>query len=213
MRTPPKNRLNLTGLTFGRLTVTKEGEREKEQRRWYCLCECGNTVLVLQASLRSGSTTSCGCLHSEVVSNTFSTHRLSRSPEYLIWSSMKRRCYNQRNIGYALYGGRGIKVCDRWRNDFLAFLNDMGPRPSLKHSLDRIDNDRDYEPGNCRWATIQEQGRNKRSNHFLTFDGKTLTIAEWAELTNIPQIVLRSRINANRWSVERALTTPYKSKK
>lgn len=193
MRTPPKNRLNLAGSIFGKLTVIDEGPRNENIRQWNCVCECGNTKLIRQDSLRSGRTISCGCFHSQVVSTTFSTHRRTKTVEYRIWQSMKGRCGNPKNVGYALYGGRGIKVCDRWLNDFPTFLSDMGPRPSPKYSLDRIDNSKGYEPSNCRWATIEIQGNNKRNNHYLTHNGETLTIAEWSRRTGIPDKVLRQR--------------------
>jgi len=213
MRTPPKNRLDLTGNVYGRLTVVKEGDRQNKQRRWYCQCECGNTVLVLQSSLRGGLTSSCGCLHSEGVRNLMSTHNLSGTPEYVAWQGMKTRCNNPNSISYPLYGGRGIRVCDHWAQDFLSFLSDMGPKPGPEYSLDRIDNAKNYEPGNCRWATLSEQGRNKRNNHYLTYNGETLTIAEWAERTGIPEKTLRFRVNRSKWSDERAITTPYKPPK
>lgn len=213
MRTPPKNRLDLTGTVYGRLTVTSEGERQNKQRRWYCQCECGNTVLVLQSSLRGGLTSSCGCLHKEFVSDLKATHKLTGTPEHRAWQGMKTRCNNPNSISYPLYGGRGIKVCDRWLNDFPAFLEDMGPRPSSAHSLDRIDNSKDYEPTNCRWATDKEQGRNKRNNHYLTYNGETLTVVEWAERIGIPEKVLRHRVNRSKWTDEQAITTPYVAKK
>ena len=105
-----------------------------------------------------------------------------QSPEYRVWAGMLTRCYNENNKTYCRYGGRGITVCDRWRNSFLAFLEDMGPRPSLKHTLDRIDNNGNYEPGNCRWATMIEQARNKSTSLWLELGGVSRPAMEWCEL-------------------------------
>ena len=124
------------------------------------------------------------------------------------YHSMKSRCYNKNDKDYALYGGRGIKVCKRWRDSFEAFFEDMGPKPSPKYSLDRYPNkDGDYEPGNCRWATWREQQNNRRNNRRLTLNGKTHTITQWERITGISNHTIRARIRMG-WSVEKALTTP-----
>jgi len=121
---------------------------------------------------------------------------------------MLDRCYDEKNSAFHLYGGRGITVCSRWRKSFEAFQRDMGPRPSRRHSVDRINTDGNYEPGNCRWATPKEQARNMRSNRILTAFGKSLCVAAWAEETGIPVGVLRDRIGKLGWETERALSTP-----
>jgi len=133
------------------------------------------------------------------------------SPEYSIWMNLRARCNNPKNNRYDSYGARGIKVCDRWMADFVNFLEDMGRRPSKAHSIDRIDNDGNYEPGNCRWATRKEQCRNRRSSRFLEFNGQVKTAAEWAEEVGIEQSTLNLRLKYG-WSVERALTQPLRGK-
>lgn len=126
---------------------------------------------------------------------------------------MINRCRNARSPYYHLYGGRGIKVCERWKgkNGFLNFLQDMGRRPSPKHSIDRIDNNGNYEPGNCRWATRIEQNRNRRDNRLVTFNGQTKCIAEWCDETGLPEKSVRARLWLLGWSVEDALTTPIRA--
>lgn len=206
-------KLDLTGQVYGRLTVIEEAERRNQKRYWRCRCECGNETAVLQQSLRRGQTQSCGCLHNEMIGAQRATHNRTRTPEFNAWVNMRLRCNNPNNTSYPNYGGRGIRVCQRWANDFAAFLEDMGERPSPRHTLERADNSKDYSPENCRWATWEEQGRNKRNNHYLTHDQETLTIAEWSERTGIPQKVLRRRVNQLKWPTAKALTTPCKSMK
>jgi hypothetical protein len=130
-----------------------------------------------------------------------------KTPEYEAWQSMKARCLNPRHRFFKHYGGRGIKVCEQWRQSFANFVADMGPRPSPDHSLDRIDNNGHYGPGNCRWVTQKEQCNNRRSNHHVTFNGETRTISQWAEVTGILKSCIRLRLKAG-WSIEAALTTP-----
>lgn len=138
-------------------------------------------------------------------------HGLSYTAEYRAWQTMRLRCLEPNNPAYASYGGRGITVCDRWKDSPAAFIEDMGLKPSPKHELDRIDNDRGYEPGNCRWVTRAANDRNRRSNRYLTFRGQRLALAEWCERLNLPRDTVRKRIEAG-WSIERALTTPVRSK-
>lgn len=135
------------------------------------------------------------------------THGLRYSPEYNHWRHMKGRCYNPNNHKYKNYGGRGITVCERW-HDFLAFYEDMGPRPSKHHSIDRIDNDGDYCPENCRWATVITQSRNKRNVTSFTYNGKTMTVPEWAEHLGVRALSIHARLNRG-WSVEEALGRPF----
>ena len=137
-------------------------------------------------------------------------HGLSDTPEFQIWAGMIKRCENTKANGYENYGGRGIRVCPEWRADFLAFYRHVGPKPSPQHSIDRIDNNRDYEPGNVRWATWKTQARNKRGNHRLQHDGLDLTVAEWAERTGIPYRTILTRM-ADGWEPSRALTEPSKT--
>lgn len=169
------------GTTFGKLTVLRRGSNTKQgKQQFVCRCACGKTGTYRWEFLRTGHTNSCGCLQREVLSKNRKTHGKSDTTEYGIWSQMKTRCLCPTVPGFRDYGGRGIAVCDRWKKSFSAFLADMGPRPSKLYSLDRINNDGNYEPGNCRWALAQQQQKNKRSSRRLTINGETLTLGEWA---------------------------------
>ncbi len=131
----------------------------------------------------------------------------TKRPEYVIWLGIVSRCLTPSTSSWASYGGRGIKVCDRWRTSFEAFISDMGVRPSIDHSVDRIDNNGNYEPGNCRWATRSEQARNTRVSTAMTVNGTTRTIPDWSDLTGLPIGTLRARLRYG-WSPERAVSTP-----
>lgn len=137
--------------------------------------------------------------------------RGGKTPTYKVWMSMIRRCTMPSQDSYKLYGGRGIKVCDRWLNSYAAFLEDMGERPDGA-SLDRINSNGHYEPDNCRWASMKEQQRNRRGNRILTYQGQSKTVAEWAEITGVHSATIRSRIDMYGWSVEQALSTPKRSR-
>lgn len=150
--------IDLTGVRFGRLMVIEKAVLEKPgQAKWVCKCDCGKIISVRSQDLRNTRTQSCGCLRNELISK----HKLSRTNEYHIWIGIKARCNQPNSKGYHNYGGRGIKLCERWER-FENFLEDMGPRPSPSHSIDRINVNGNYEPSNCRWATTLEQARNKR---------------------------------------------------
>lgn len=150
--------IDLTGNKIGRWAVIKEAERKGRVRYWFCICECGTERDVCQSTLRNGESTSCGCL----TIDRMTRHGLYKTKEFKVWSGMISRCEKPKNISYPLYGGRGIKVCDRWRRSFSFFINDMGMRPGKGYDLDRINPDGDYEPGNCRWATRSQNLQNRR---------------------------------------------------
>lgn len=186
--------ISIIGKTFGRLTVISDAEPRSEfsgntHRQSNCLCECGTQCVVLNASLRSGNTKSCGCYRKEWMRKTFVTHGQARAgmktSVYEIWKNMISRCQNESQKCYPNYGGRGIAVCDRWKESFERFFEDVGPRPPGT-TLDRIDNNKGYEPGNCRWATPKQQGRNRRSNCVLTVRGVTGCLTELCEHFKVP---------------------------
>lgn len=179
---------DITGCKSGLLTATKRvGTYSNGEPLYECLCECGNTTIVYATRVRNGLVKSCGCLKGN------HKHGRAYSSEYRIWRAMRDRCYNSKNQDFHRYGGRGISVCERWQ-DFEAFFADMGERPSTRHSIDRIDNDKGYYKENCRWATPIEQSRNTRSNKMVSFLDKTQCVAAWAEEFCIPDHKLRHRL-------------------
>ena len=187
-----------TGNVYGRLTVV-EFAGVHDGIRWSCHCECGNTTIVSGRSLRNGRTKSCGCKHKSV-------QGLSTSPEYRIWYDLKRRCYDTKKKDYKYYGARGITVCKRWRDSFLAFYEDMGAKPFPKATIERIDNDGNYEPGNCRWATQQEQTQNSRNVRLLTYNGETMGLAAWARKLGIDRCTLRLRLDKG-WPLDEVFSS------
>lgn len=168
---------------------------------WKCICDCGKEKKVRDLSLRRDESKSCGCFQLEISV----THGVSKSSTYKSWEMMRQRCLNKNYDRYSDYGGRGIKICDRWL-DFNNFLNDMGEKPAGL-SLDRIDVNGNYEPSNCKWSTMKEQNRNRRYNNLISFNGETRCLQEWCELFSIKEGTLRSRLK-NGWSVVDALITP-----
>lgn len=201
-----------SGMRFSRLVaiqlMVKGSKRVKEE--WLCVCDCGEKRSVRSHSLRTGHTKSCGCLQREIVTQGGRLkieHGHARSsgvarptPTWSSWNSMIRRCNDKNARDYHLWGGRGITICDRWGN-FSAFLEDMGVRPAGT-TLDRIDNEKNYEPGNCRWATKQEQGRNRRDNIVVEHEGRAATLAEWSEVTGIAYATLNRRYHRGKLGSE-----------
>lgn len=201
---------DITGKKFGRLTVIEFSHRRKDKIHYKCICDCGTEVKTRGANLKDGTTQSCGCLHKERTKKKNTTHGLSKTVEYRAYFAMKTRCYNQKDPGYKDWGGRGIKVCPEWLNDFTVFLKDMGPRPSKQHSIERINNDKGYCKVNCRWATIKEQSRNRRSTNMVSYKGETLCIMDWAKKLDIKYVTLQQRFKSG-WSTEKAFTQEVKT--
>jgi hypothetical protein len=184
-------RQDLTGKTFGLLTVIEAcGSTNAGKRLWRCSCSCGGETVVVGSHLSSGNTSSCGCGRQRFKPS----HGGAYKPEYRVWHLMKQRCRNQNQTSYGAYGGRGITVCERWAQSFEAFLEDMGPRPSPQHQLDRIDNDRGYEPGNCRWATRLQNMRNQRKTIWATLDGDKRSLPEWCERLGLNYGTVKARV-------------------
>lgn len=201
-----KPRQSLEGKRFSRLTVIRVAGRIKYGLIWECVCDCGKTTKAITASLNRGAVKSCGCLRLEGNGHLLKTHGKSGIPEHGIWKALIRRCYNKNTKDYPRYGGVGISVCDRWRNSFSEFLKDMGERPSSNHSIDRIDNGGNYEPSNCRWATIHTQANNKSNNLRISINGETKTLADWVCGSGLSYAVVHARIRRG-WNPSVALTT------
>ena len=183
---------DLAGRTFGRLTVLSfRSTNHNRKPLWLCRCECGKEVVVLGPALKTGHTFSCGCFRRESTAAMATTHGQSDSPESIAWMHIKGRCHNKKNRAYPEYGGRGIVVCERWRNSFESFLADMGKKPTAKHTIERKNNDGNYEPSNCVWATRIEQMRNTRRTHRLIVDGKTMCAVDLALLCGVTDGAVR----------------------
>ena len=197
------------GTRFGRWTVIKENGRNKKHEKMYdCICDCGVARAVSSSNLRYGTSRSCGCLANELVSLRSKTHGMSNTRLFSIWNGMKTRCYTKSDYHYRWYGARGISVCDDWRNDFQAFYDwsiQNGYEEGL--SIDRIDNNGNYCPENCRWITQHEQTYNTRKNVYLTYNGETKCVSEWSDIVGISRETLYRRIKCG-WSDEKVLTTP-----
>jgi hypothetical protein len=221
---PSGSSTDLTGRRFGRLTVTARAVNSNTgKHRWFCECDCGKEVVVFGGALRSGNTQSCGCFRREKSSRNStsaaarekigtanSTHRASATAEYRAWGNMKSRCYNPRVGCYPYYGGRGIRVCEQWLDNFENFLADVGPRPSPLHSIDRFPNgDGNYEPENVRWATKAEQTNNVRRNTKVFYLGAERNLVDAIRLAGnkIGLDVARKRIKAG-WPAKAAVETP-----
>lgn len=195
---------NKIGSVFGRLTVVEQlpSKRHpcgKTSQCFLAKCTCGNTSEVLWSRLASGKTTSCGCYRVEASRLKQITHGMRATPEYAIWCAMRSRTSNPNSRVFRIYGGRGISVCQRWKDSFEAFIADVGRRPSPKHSLERLDVNGDYTPENVVWASMKTQQRNRRNNHMLTIGSETKCLAEWAEISGIQYATLLRRVKVG-WS-------------
>lgn len=203
---------DLTGSKFGRWTVIRyEGINKLHRSMWMCRCECGTEKVIAGYSLTRGGTKSCGCLAKELVIDRNKkrfTHKMSKSRLYEIWALIKQRCYNKKNKDYKSYGGRGIAMCDEWKKDFISFFDwSMANGYNPKLTIDRVNNNGNYSPDNCRWATLQEQANNKRVNRLISYKNEIHTIAEWARQVNIKERIIRSRLSMG-WSFEKACEKP-----
>lgn len=201
----------MTNKRYGRLlVVSRAGSSEQGHALWLCICDCGASHTVRGDVLRGGLTTSCGCWKIEGAAEYPKRHGHTgtgwASPTYNSWRRMHQRCGDKKHRSWPRYGGRGIKVCERWAS-FDAFLDDMGERPSPAHSVERKDTDGDYEPLNCVWATSPAQNRNKSTNRYVTVDGKQMVILDAAKAVGLPASVLYKRIEAG-WDEKTALQTP-----
>jgi hypothetical protein len=194
-------RIDVIGRRFDRAVVIKNEPSVRKHRYVRCKCDCGKEFVSRLDALTRGITHSCGCYHKDVITK----HGMWESSEYSIWVGILQRCENPHHRAWKRYGGRGIRVSNTWHS-FEQFYRDMGDKPQGK-TLDRINNDGDYSPDNCRWATCKEQSRNRDDNRTLTFNGETLCIAEWAERLGIRDGTLRERINRG-WTTLDAITIP-----
>ena len=210
----PDRRLDLTGMRFGMLTVLRFSHKRMTDNGsaniWVCRCDCGNEKTSAIGTLRSGRTLSCGChLRLKTIERN-TTHGLSNMPEYTTWKAMKARCSNPNADDYANYGGRGISVCQKWENNFPAFLEDMGRRPDGM-SIDRIDTNGNYEPGNCRWLPVEKQSENRRVVRRFDVDGQLLTIKDIAVKFGVKRSFVNLRLVQRGQSVPEFITSISKS--
>lgn len=206
---------NLVGRVFGRLTVLKQVEDHiqpsgQHQAQWLCECNCSerNKIKVIGSNLKRGNTNSCGCIYKETRQVINKTHGDSqRERLYTIWANMKSRCFNKNNKDYEVYGGRGITICEEWKEDYVAFKEwalSNGYNNNL--TIDRINVDKNYSPSNCRWVDMVTQENNRTNNHMLDFNGEYHTVQEWSRITGINASTLYTRLSRG-WSVEKTLTT------
>jgi hypothetical protein len=184
--------IDLVGKKINRLTVISRDVNDKRgQLRWLCKCDCGNEKIVIGNNLKRGHTKSCGCFAIERAVETNTKHgqggskEFKPTSEYTTWKNILSRCYKENNIVYKYYGGRGVKVCDRWLSSFENFFSDMGKKPTPKHSIDRINVNGNYEPDNCRWATQKVQAGNTRSNKWIEYNGLKMIKVDWEDFLGI----------------------------
>ena len=198
---------DISGQKFGRLTVLYRlhNYHDKHNSHWLCVCECGNLAEVSLPNLRSGTTKSCGCLNVEKCKVTHTKHGKCNSRLNKIYSDIKRRCNNTNRKAYDDYGGRGIVVCNEWRNDFMSFYDwSMANGYDDTLTIDRIDNDKGYSPDNCRWVNMKQQNRNKRNNRYFVINGDKRCLSEWCEMYSINYGKVQARLKYG-WTIEQAL--------
>lgn len=197
-----------TGQRFGRWLVIGYAGMVNHAPSWNCVCDCGNTGVIPGGNLRLGRATSCGCYHSEELRARNTKHgnatRAKHTPEYMAWLNMRLRCWDKSNPEFHRYGGRGISVCERWANSFSNFLSDMGPRPSSGHSIDRKENNGNYEPDNCRWATRREQMANTSRSRFVVLRGERMIMSEAARRSGLSVGGIAYRIEKGTFDVHLA---------
>lgn len=209
---PPRK--DITGQHFGAVVAVRRTSRvlldgTVTNSVWLCRCTlCGESKEFLQANLVKNNLQSCGCQKAANISKGTKRHGMSRTPVYNVWCKMIARCTDETCRDYHRWGGRGIKVCDRWLNSFEAFFADMGNRPSKNHTIERKDNSLGYTPTNCVWDTRLAQSRNTRKTRFVTYQGRRLPVREWAEITGIPFCTLYTRIFRMKWPIAKAMTFP-----
>lgn len=206
--------MDLSGRRFGKIVVeSRSGTDASGHTTWLCKCDCGKTTIVRGSHLKSGNTTSCGCVVAELLREKSTKHGLEHTRIYRIWKDMLSRCYNPKNNRYNRYGKRGITVCEAWKNDLQTFYDwavTNGYNDNL--SIDRIDNDGPYSPENCRWATVKEQMNHTSRNRYITIDGETKTISQWSKITGIRPGTISARLSKG-WSEEMAVKKPVQGKK
>lgn len=190
---------NIVGKTYGKLTVISYSH-SNNGAYWLCRCECGRELISNHHALASGKKGCKYCSHQ--------THGLSKTKEFKVWQGIQQRCHNPDDTNFHKYGMKGISVCKRWRDSFMNFYSDMGQAPTKRHTLDRIESTGNYEPGNCRWATYEEQNNNRSCNVFIELNGESKTLPQWCRAYGLDARTVRSRIYEHGWSVIDALTTP-----
>lgn len=198
----------MRGKKFGRWTVL----HYVGNRNWQCRCECGTEKAVAGHYLRRGVSASCGCLQRELVSKRCRTHGAKKTTEWRAWCAIKQRCFNPKNHAFKDYGARGITMCAEWRDSFEAFLAHVGHKPSPELTIERIDNNRGYEPGNVRWATRTEQEHNKRSTRLIEYRGTKYPLCVLARMHGLLPGTLADRLDYG-WSIERAVTSPVRPRR
>ena len=206
---------DITGQKFGRITAIRYvGKNEDKRALWECNCDCGNTVIVDGKSLRLGNTKSCGCYNLDRIAERnkiiHKTHGETNTKLFHIWGGIKSRCKNPNMNNYHDYGGKGVSICEEWDNSFEAFRDwsyENGYKDGL--TIDRIDSNGNYCPENCRWATVKEQNRNRKSNKLITYNGETHCIADWADILGINYDVLQHRISVAKMPIKKAFEMPY----